>query len=84
MLSFIALLRPSLHRYLIDCFHKHSLSRDPFVHSSCTLSQPPADGASSSDIHPQAQWLTGFLIEIKLLLMPLSGAMEEMAFRNKL
>jgi hypothetical protein len=28
--------------------------------------------------------LTGFLIEIKHLLMPLSGAMEEMAFRNKL
>jgi hypothetical protein len=69
---------------MFDWFYKHSPSLDPFVHSSCTLSQPPADGALSSDIHLQARRLTGFLIEIKFLLMPLSGAMEQTAFRNTL
>jgi hypothetical protein len=80
---------PSLHcppkaSPMFDYVHKYSPSLHSFGHSSCTLSQPPADGASSSDIHPQVRRLTGFLIEIKHLLMPLSGAMEEMAFRNKL
>jgi hypothetical protein len=46
---------------MFDCFHKYSPSLDPFVDSSCTLSQSPADGASSSEIRPQARWLTGFL-----------------------
>jgi hypothetical protein len=49
---------PLIHRSpkpspMFDRFHKHPPSLDPFVHSSCTLSQQPADGFHH---HPISHW----------------------------